>query len=257
MGEKIVLVQRPLGKTGMSTASLALGLVKLGRASDVKYPTPVKIPTDREALALLRTAQELGINLLDTAPAYGNSEQRLGKLIKEQRQDWLVCTKVGETYDEGRSSYDFSPAATRSSVERSLVDLQTDYLDIVLIHSDGSDLEILQQNETLAELKRLQTQGKVRAIGISHKTVQGAELAISLGVDVLMATLNPAYTDELNVIAQAAEAGVGVLIKKALASGHGATADLAWVNAQPGVSSIVVGTTNPAHLRENASVLAG
>ncbi|NKC00258.1 MAG: aldo/keto reductase [Pseudomonadales bacterium] len=240
----------------MRTARLSLGTVKLGRDKGVKYPTSFTIPDDKAAKALLATAKELGINMLDTAPAYGNSEERLGELIKRQRTDWLICTKVGETFDGNQSSHDFSPEAVQASVERSLVRLVTDYLDIVLIHSDGQDRKILTELGTLEALKQMKVAGKIRAVGISHKSVEGAELALSQGVDVIMATLNPDYLDDRAVIASAAQQGCGVLIKKALSSGHGSARDLAFVAAQTGVHSIVVGTTNPEHLIENARQVA-
>ena len=252
-----MLEQQPLGNTGLAVAKLSLGTVKLGRATGVKYPTPVQIPTDKEALALLHEAQALGINLLDTAPAYGDSEVRLGTLLQGRRQEWLISTKVGEEFDGTTSSYDFTPEATMASVSRSLKRLNTDYLDIVLVHSDGEDLAIVQQYCTLQALKSLQAAGQIRAVGLSHKTVAGAEVALQAGVDVLMATLNPDHTEEAQVIAQAADRGVGVLIKKALSSGHGNTTDLTWVAEQIGVGSIVVGTTNAEHLRSTAEAVSG
>ncbi len=239
----------------MQTAALALGTVKLGRDRGVKYPTPVSIPDDRAALALLARARDLGINLLDTAPAYGNSEARLGELLGTDRRHWLICTKVGEEFDGETSRHDFSPEHCRASVMRSLKRLNTDYLDIVLIHSDGNDLEILAGG-ALDVLLDLQSQGVIRAAGISHKTEAGARDAVARGAGVLMATLNRDFLDDKEVIAESAEAGVGILIKKALASGHGSSDDLSWVAAQPGVHSIVVGTTNPAHLEENATAVA-
>lgn len=241
-----------LGDTGLKTAKLALGTVKLGRDKGVKYPKAFQIPDDREARVLLDTAKALGINLLDTAPAYGRSEERLGRLISSDRTNWLICTKVGEHFDGETSRHDFSPEACRLSVERSLHRLATDVLDIVLIHSDGSDEEILNHLGTLEALQLLKAEGKIRAVGISHKSVQGAEIALAKDADVIMATLNPEYLADQDVIAKADAQGCGVLIKKAFSSGHGRAEDLAFVAAQPGVHSIVVGTTNPDHLRENA-----
>ena len=65
---------RPLGATGLQVSPLGLGTVKFGRNQGVKYPQAFNLPSDREALALLELAWDLGINLLDTAPAYGESE---------------------------------------------------------------------------------------------------------------------------------------------------------------------------------------
>jgi aryl-alcohol dehydrogenase-like predicted oxidoreductase len=249
------LTPAPLGDTGLSVAKLSLGTVKLGRDQGVKYPTPVRIPTDTEARELLATAQGLGINMLDTAPAYGRSEERLGQLLAGQRAQWLICTKVGEEFVDGQSSHDFSPEHCRFSIERSLTRLQTDYLDIVLIHSNGDDLNILDKFGTLEALQALQQAGKIRAVGISHKTYAGAERALDLRADVIMATLNTEQTQDLPLIKRAALQGCGVLIKKALSSGHGKASDLKFVSEQAGVHSIVVGTTSPIHLSENVAVL--
>jgi len=247
---------RALGSTGMQVSLLGLGTVKLGRDQQVRYPEPFRIPDARAAARLLACARELGINLIDTAPAYGESEARLGELLAGHRDKWLISTKVGETFADGRSHFDFSPEHAQASVLRSLQRLRTSHLDIVLIHSDGEDREILDRLGTLAALQALKQQGLIRAVGISHKTTAGAARAIELGCDVIMATLNLNERAEAPLIAAAGRAGCGVLIKKALASGHAGAESLRFVAAQPGVSSIIVGTIDPEHLRENAAVLA-
>ena len=261
-----MLPKRPLGKTGMEVSTLGLGTVKLGRNQGVKYPQRFKIPDDKEAAALLALAKDQGINLIDTAPAYGNSEQRLGKLLKGQRHDWLICTKVGEDFIDGQSVFNFSPEYTRSSVENSLRRLDSEVLDIVLIHSDGNDEAILQRHGTLNALAELKKEGKIRAIGMSTKTVAGGLLAAQQG-DVVMITWNLNHRDEIPVADYCQQHGKGVLIKKALASGH-AIVDAApgdsschdpvqqsftMIFAHPGVSSAIVGTINPQHLCANIS----
>lgn len=252
---------RQLGRTDLAVSAIGLGTVKLGRDQGVKYPQPFEKPDDSQAEVLLHSARELGINLIDTAPAYGASEERLGKLLLKQRAEWIICSKAGEEFDDGESSFNFTPAHLRYSMERSLRRLNTDYLDILLIHSDGNDSEIINRYEvfdTLAEMKRA---GWIRAFGLSGKTVEGGLLTARYA-DVAMVTLNPGYTDELPVIQACAEHNTGVLIKKALASGHlplpDDTADadpvqtaLDLVLQQAGVHSAIIGTINPAHLREN------
>ena len=146
---------REIAKTGVRVSPVGLGTVKLGRDQGVKYPQGFTIPDDRKAARLLARARELGITLLDTAPAYGNSEQRLGQLLAGQRQHWLICSKVGEEFADGRSSFDFSPEHTRFSVERSLARLRTDVIDIVLVHSDGNDMAIINDGAALDELDRM------------------------------------------------------------------------------------------------------
>ncbi len=247
---------RPLGSTGLSVSLLGLGTVKFGRREGVKYPTPFELPDDNALARLLDSARDLGINLLDTAPAYGQSEERLGRLLLDQRNDWLLCSKVGETFANGASSYDFSPEAVQLSVKASLQRLHTDRLDIVLIHSNGDDLNILETLGTLDCLNDLKARGWIRATGISHKTVAGGERAIELGCDVVMATLNLAEQAESGLIASAGQSGVGVLVKKALASGHSGIESLRFAAEAPGVSSVIVGTINPAHLAENVAVVS-
>ena len=247
--------RRALGSTGIDVSVLGLGTVKLGRATGVKYPEPFEIPDDDEARRLIDTAAGLGINLVDTAPAYGNSEARLGALLAGQREDWVLCTKVGEEFDGERSRFDFSAGHVELSVRRSLARLGTGYLDVVLIHSDGNDLAILD-GPALPTLRALKEQGLIRAVGMSHKTPAGGFRALELGCDVIMATLNRDYPDELELIAEAGRRGCGVLIKKALASGHAGPDGLVFAASQPGVTSVVVGTVNPDHLRANADALA-
>ena len=251
---------KALGDTGIAVSPVGLGTVKLGRSLGVKYPEPFNIPNDREAMSLLATAADLGINLLDTAPAYGNSEERLGKLLRGRRDQWIICSKAGEEFDgaSGESTYDFSAAHLRYSVERSLRRLGTDFLDLVLIHSDGRDETIIRDYGALDILNELKREGKIRATGMSTKTVAGGLLAAQ-GSDCVMVALNLEYRDELPVIDFCHRENKGVLIKKALASGHinkGTNADLLAENfdmifAHPGVSSVIVGTINPQHLAEN------
>ena len=135
---------RPLGSTGIAVSPLGLGTVKLGRNQQVKYPTAFELPSDEQVTELLGLARELGINLLDTAPAYGSSQERLGQLLGTGRKDWVIVSKVGEIFEHGASRFDFSFDHTIATVEQSLVTLNTDYLDCVLIHSDGDDLRILE-----------------------------------------------------------------------------------------------------------------
>ncbi len=251
---------RPLGDTGLMVSPLGLGTVKLGRDQGVKYPAGFTIPDDAEARRLLALARDLGINLIDTAPAYGRSEERLGPLLRGQRQDWVIVSKVGEEFEAGQSRFDFSPAHARRSVERSLERLETDFIDLVLVHSDGNDLAILQDSgvyETLAELKRA---GKICGFGLSGKTVEGGLLALERG-DCAMVTYNLNEQGEKPVLDYALQHGKGILIKKGLASGHACLgagidpvrASFELIFGHPGVTSAIIGTINPLHLSHNVA----
>jgi len=257
-------LHRELGSSGIWVSPLGLGTVKLGRNQGVKYPAAFRIPDDNEARALLDNTRELGINLLDTAPAYGNSEERLGKLLRGQRAHWVIASKVGEEFEDGVSRFDFSAAHTRRSVERSLQRLQTDVIDVLLVHSDGNDLAILEQGEVCATLAALKTEGKIRSFGFSGKTDEGNLRALQQGADCAMVTYNLAQQGERVVLDYAAAQGKGILVKKALASGHACLADgqnplsasFALVFGHIGVSAAIVGTINPAHLKQNVEAVA-
>ncbi len=246
--------KRRFGSTDIWLSPLGLGTIKLGRDQGVKYPHAFTIPDDRSAAELLALAKELGINFVDTAPAYGNSEQRLGQLLAGQRDDWVICTKVGEEFENGASHYDFSAQHTRRSIERSLQRLRTDYLDIVLVHSDGNDIDIINNSDALATLEQCKQQGLLRAYGVSTKTVAGGLLAAEK-TDGVMITYHTEYTDEASVLDYCAQHQKGVLIKKAFASGHitDTTAALQFVLRNRAVSSAIIGTINPQHLRDNVA----
>ena len=254
------LKRRPLGSTGIDVSVLGLGTVKIGRNEQVKYPEGFEIPGDSAVIEILELAWSLGINFIDTAPAYGSSEQRLGQLLPN-RHDWVIETKVGEIFENGESRFDFSAAHTRQSVENSLKTLRRDVLDVVLVHSSGDDMHIIEQEDALAELDRLKQQGLIRAYGMSSKTVEGG-LWVVEHCDVVMATCNLEYDDERPVLERAAELDKGVVIKKGLLSGHAVSAEggsgieqsFRHVLAQPGVSSMIVGTIPPAPLQHNVEL---
>lgn len=252
---------RKISDTGLAVSMLGLGTVKFGRNEDVKYPENFEIPDDRQVLALLSQAHDAGINLLDTAPAYGLAQRRLGKLVGNSN-DWLICSKVGEHFSKGVSEYIYTEAVTRETVENSLRELNRDTLDIVLIHSNGDDLHVLQETPVMETLLRLKEAGKVRAVGISSKTVEGGLLALQ-HLDVVMCMYNLLENEELPVIEAASQRDKAIFIKKGLMSGHlnkaqqdnPLLASYQHIFAQSGVSSLIVGTINPRHLQQNIDTL--
>ena len=251
---------RALGSTGIDVSVLGLGTVKFGRNEQVKYPHDFKIPNDKDVMRVLDLAWSLGINFVDTAPAYGTSEERLGKLMG-RRHDWVIETKVGEIFEDGQSRFDFSAKHTRESVEESLRKLRRDFIDVVLVHSSGDDMNIIQQEDALAELDKLKQKGLIRAFGMSTKTVEGG-LWVVENCDVVMATCNLEYNEEQSVLDRAKELNKGVVVKKGLLSGHAKVAaggagierSIEHVLSQPAVSSMIVGTINTNHLRKNVEI---
>lgn len=246
--------------TDLNVSVLGLGTVKLGRDKSVKYPKSFTIPDEQAALALLQQAWDLGVNLIDTAPAYGNSEQRLGELLPQLPHDFIICSKAGEQFDNdsGESLFDFSRDGLIRSVETSLKLLKRDVLDIVLIHSDGNDVPVIEQFKALETLNELKAQGLIRATGMSTKTVEGGLLTLDQS-DIVMVTHNLEYQGEQAVLDAAYEKNKTVFIKKAFASGHlpeGSDAiseSFKLIFANPAVASVVVGTITPQHLADNVA----
>jgi aryl-alcohol dehydrogenase-like predicted oxidoreductase len=232
-----------------------LGGTKFGRREGVKYPNPFALPSDGELSDLLAIAKDQGINLIDTAPAYGSSEARIGALIGTD-DHWRFATKVGETFMDGQSQFDFSPAAIRASVEASRQRLRRDVLDVVLLHLADDDEAVLRHGAALATLLELREQGVINAVGASTKSV-GAGLIAVEECDLVMITMNGSDQSQRPVLAAALSAGKGILIKKPLDSGHYRDTGAALANlvSTAGVSSVVAGTINTGHLLENCAAV--
>jgi len=127
---------------------------------------------EAESIATIRAAFEHGINIIDTAPAYGfgRSEEIVGKAIAEARlrSDVLIATKAGLQWDGGKVSRNASRARILREIEDSLRRLRTDYIDIYQIHWPDSLITI---EETADAMHMLLEQGKIRAIGVSNFSV--------------------------------------------------------------------------------------
>jgi aryl-alcohol dehydrogenase-like predicted oxidoreductase len=251
------MAPRALGRTGFAVGPIGLGTVKLGRDTNVKYFKSFELPSDKQVQELLETALSLGVNLIDTAAAYGESERRLGPFVKAHRDRIVLCTKCGEQYADGRSTYDFSIPAIMASIEESLRRLKTDHVDILLLHSDGKDMEILTQTDALEALQQLKKNGKVRATGISAKSPEGiAEACRTL--DVVMAPFSQKDPALAGALGKAHDAGLGILAIKSLFSGHlEARPAIEFVVRQPFINTLILGTIDPAHLREAVSIAEG
>ena len=249
------MVRRKLGKTGLEVSPIGFGAFKIGRNEKIKYAQNYPLPTEEEAGKLLNGVLDLGINLIDTAPAYGLSEERIGKLLAARRGEFVLSTKVGETFEGGQSIYDFSAVGIAKNVERSLKRLKTDRFDFLFLHSDGRDLEI--QQEAAAVMQRIKKEGKTRFIGMSGKTVDGARAALKWA-DAVMVEYHPNDPSHEKVIEDAAKAGVAILVKKPLASGKlPASLAIPFILKHPQVGSLVIGGLNLAHIQENLKIASG
>jgi aryl-alcohol dehydrogenase-like predicted oxidoreductase len=241
-----------------SASPIAFGSFKIGRNEGIKYAEGYALPSEDEAISLVREAIALGIRHIDTAPAYGLAERRVGLALAGLAEPVSVSTKVGERFESGRSTYDFSAGATRSSVARSRDLLGRGRLDLVLVHSSGDDERILREEGVTAALRGLREEGAVAAIGFSAKSLAGALAALEAGYDSLMLEYHPSAPSLRPAFARAAGLGRSVLVKKALASGRLAPAEaIPFALAAPAVTCVVVGSLRASHLSECIALAQG
>ena len=252
--------KRKFGNLDLQGSVIGLGTVKWGRNQKVRY-APFDLPTDRTVEHLLETAESLGINVIDTAPAYGLSEERVGKALQSRKGRFIVVTKAGEEFVDGHSEYDFSKEAITKSVIRSLKRLEIDTIDILLLHAPPNDVEIFRNSSAIPTVLKLKESGLIRYIGCSTMTLEGGLLAAEIS-DVLMVAWNIGYKDHQPVIQKAARLGKAVLLKKALmpkpikqsidASHTPSVSEcIQAALALPEVSCLIAGTISPDHLRQN------
>lgn len=245
---------RPLGRTGLTVSAIGFGAFKIGRNTGIKYPVGYELPDEETVAALLDEVLSFGIRHVDTAPAYGSSEERIGRHLAGRRAEFVLSTKVGETYADGRSTYDFTAAGMRASVERSLSRLRTDAVDLLLLHVPGNDLEVLETTEAVPTLLELKRTGRARAVGLSGKTVAAARSALEWA-DVLMVEYHLLDRTHEALLGEAAARGTGVLVKKGLAAGRLSPAEaIPFVLSRPEVSGLVLGGLDPRHLAENVAL---
>ena len=250
---------RPLGTTGLEVSPIGFGAFKIGRNQKTKYDHHYELPDQQEVDELLHALLESGITLLDTAPAYGCSEDRIGRFLRHSgaRDRVVLATKVGERFEDGRSSWEFDRRSVDASIDRSLQALGTDRLDVVNVHSDGRDLEIIEQTDVLEALGRRRDQGDLRVIGFSGKTLEGHRAAIThpIGIGALMIELNLEQQEQLPILEEATARGIGLLVKKGLASGRAeATTSLRWLLGHQALSSVVIGSMSAAHMQANCLI---
>lgn len=247
---------RPLGKTGLDVSLIGFGAFKIGRNTGTKYSSEYQLPARDDVFTLIDRIAEMGVNLIDTAPAYGFSEELIGEALARTGHHTRinVCTKVGETFDETGSTYAYDRASVNDSIDRSLRKLRTDRLAVVNIHSNGDDLRIIEETDVLETLQRRRECGDISHIGFSGKTTEGHARALEheAGIEVLMVELNPDSTEHLEVVREAGRRSVGVLVKKGLGSGRIDPARaLPWLAEVPEISSIVIGSLSPVNMARN------
>jgi len=197
-----------------AVSEIGLGAWQLGVQSGWKEMK------ENEAITLVQTSFEMGINFFDTAPNYGlgTSELRLGKaLIGYDRDRLVVNTKFGHT-DTGGTDYDSN--SIRRSLEGSLKRLQMDYVDSLIIHNPPYDYLDGNKNDHYELLEKLKEEGKIKAYGASLDTYKEIETLLqTTNSKVIEVFFNIFHQDAARSFELAKEKKVGIIVKIPLDSG--------------------------------------
>ncbi len=210
------------GKTGYSVSRLGAGLAEIGSELD--------FDDVEQAGNVLNSALDMGINFLDTAACYGISEELIGRTVANRRDEYTLVTKAGHARGGGLNGNDWTYETVRDSIERSLRRLNTDYVDLVQLHSCG--IPDLERGDIIRALEDARDAGKTKMIGYSGDN-EAAHWAVDSGLfDTLQTSFNlveqRAYTTGL--LEKTAKSGIGVIVKRPIG---GAT----WGMAKQGMSS--------------------
>jgi aryl-alcohol dehydrogenase-like predicted oxidoreductase len=213
----MAIMTRALGRTGSDVTILGYGAMELRG-----QPRGPEI-TDEDAGRLLNAVLDGGINLIDTSPDYGRSEELIGTYLAHRRDEYFLASKCGcpvETPTDAPPPYphDYSKQNVRAAVERSLRRLRTDRLDLVQVHMSPS-VATLEENGTIEALKDLQAEGKVRFIGMSG-ILPNLPDHIAMNVfDAFQIPYSAVQRDHENLIPEAVDEGAGTLIRGGAARG--------------------------------------
>lgn len=269
--------KRKFGKTDMEFSVLGFGGAEIGYNPD---------QTQKEVDDLLNSALDAGLNVIDTAAAYKTSEELIGNAIGNRRKDYYLLTKCGAL--DAFSREDWTKKGILETIENSLRDLKTDYLDIAQLHSCSAD--VLRKGEAIEALKLAQEKGYTRFIGYSGDN-EDAKYAVESGVfDSLQTSVSIADQSPIDGnIPLAVERGLGIIAKRPIANAvwrnkekpeesyhheywdriqklkfdflsrsmdESIAKALRFTLSIPGVSTMIVGTTKPQRWQENARFVA-
>ncbi len=175
---------------------------------------------------LLGNALDAGLNVIDTAECYGDSEDLIGRAVSSRRNEYYLFTKCGHARGEDLPDYpDWDPRLLEASIERSLRRLRADHVDLLQLHT--CSLDILRQGDVIKVLEKAKREGKTRYIGYSGSN-ENARYAIRTGVfDTLQTSVNIADQQGIDfTLPMAIERHMGIIAKRPIANA-------AWLNANP------------------------
>lgn len=289
---------RALGRTGVEVSVLGYGAMELRGPDTMRGPEI----SDEQAAQLLNGLLDAGVNLVDTSIDYGRSEELIGRYLSSRRDEFFLASKCGcpltiePDWDPPATAaaHAFTPDRIRAGVEQSLRRLQTDRLDLLQVHMSPSRTQ-MESDGTVETMEGLRAEGKVRFIGMSG-ILPNLPDQIAMGVfDVFQIPYSALQGEHEPYVAQAAQAGAGILIRGGAARGT-ASEDKNWrveplrltgtttaakdlwqaagldeilpdgmsrhefllrfTLSHPGLSSAIVGTSKLAHFQSNAEFAA-
>jgi aryl-alcohol dehydrogenase-like predicted oxidoreductase len=279
----MAIMTRALGRTGADVTILSYGAMEL--RGQPRGPEMA----DSDAGHLLNAVLDGGINLIDTSPDYGRSEELIGTYLAHRRDEFFLASKCGcplelPTDVPPPYPHDYRPANVRAAVEQSLSRLGTDRLDLVQVHMSPSRAT-LEENRTVETLRELQAEGKVRFIGMSGILPQLPDHLAMNVFDVFQIPYSAVQRDHEELITEAAAKGAGTFIRGGAARGAASEEKnwqvglgqrnwetsgiedllsdagmsrmefvLRFTLSHPGLSTTIVGTSSPAHLAGNIEI---
>ena len=256
-----------LGRSGLEVTRLGYGAA---------HHRPM---TDDEARAVHEAVLESGINFIDTSDDYGNSEELIGKYLSPRRSDLLLATKCGMR--PSGVGHLWTRENILRTLEQSLQRLRTAYVDVIQLHN--ASVEECERGDLVDGLEEMRRQGKVRWIGAST-TMPHLPTLLGWGVfDAFQIPYSALEREHEDWITKSAEAGVGIIVRGGVARGEpgeGTGREDRWERFEraglddlreegesrsslllrytlthPHSDTIIVGTTNPAHVAENVRTI--
>jgi aryl-alcohol dehydrogenase-like predicted oxidoreductase len=212
--------QRQLGRTGLRVSEIAFGGVEIGLPYGIGVKNKSDMLSEPEAIHLLHSAIDNGINLFDTARMYGTSESIMGRAFKDRRDRVVICTKCRHFRDNGGR---LPPSGKlreiiETSLKESLAALQTRYIDIYMLHQ--ANLEILDNEAIANTFLSLKNKGVIRAMGVSTYSPEETKKALKCGSwDVIQLPFNLMNQAQEVNFSLAAKSNTGIMIRSVLFKG--------------------------------------
>ncbi len=216
----MAMQKRRLGNTGIEVSEIAFGCVEIGMPYGIGVEGPEDMLSEKEAVELLNLAVDSGINFFDTARMYGNSEDIIGKAFKSRRHEVVLATKCVHLLDgQGKLPPN---GKLKEIIEQSLLEslrnLQTDYVDLFMLHQ--ATPEILNNEEILTTFAKLKKKGLFRATGVSTYTTEVSKKSIDSGFwNMIQLPFNLMDQRQGELFKEAEEKGVGIVVRSVLLKG--------------------------------------